>query len=157
MESGIFQTARSHKEPFARQFSVFLPNRVGQFLELLDLFAAKEISVVGVSVVDSTDWAIVRMIFNNPNHAREILKTSGHSYTESEVILVELQSENSLRDVCGHLLQAEINVHFVYPLTIRSHDYPVMAFHVDDSILATHILIRQDLTLLGSEDLADPI
>ena len=134
-----------------------MPNRVGQFLELLDTFATKKICVAGVSVVDSTDWAIVRTIFTNPNHAREVLKTSRHSYTESEVILVELQGENSLRDVCGHLLQAEINVHFVYPLTIRSNDFPVMAFHVDDSILATQILIHQGMTLLGSEDLADPI
>ena len=157
MQSGIFQTARSHEEPFARQFSIFMPNRVGQFLELLDIFAEKEIRVVGVSVVDSTDWAVVRTIFTDPDHAREILKTSGHSYTENEVILVELQSDDSLRDVCGHLLRAEINVHFAYPLTIRRHDHPVMAFHVDDTILGTQTLIRHGMTLIGNEDLADPI
>lgn len=156
METKSYQTARSHEEPFAVQFSVFMPNRVGQFLELLDAVAPKDVQLVGVSVVDSTDWAVVRMVFTQPDHAREILKTAGHSFTESEVLLVELASDETLREVCSYLLRGEINVHFAFPLTIRRHENPVMAFHVDDTILARSILQRHGLTLVGWEDLADP-
>lgn len=156
METKSFQTARSHEEPFAVQFSVFLPNRVGQFLEFLDLLQPKRISLLGVSVVDSTDWAVVRMVVSHPHEARQLLKTSGHSFTESEVLLVELEEEETLRDVCSQLLRGEINLHFAYPLTIRRHDNPVMVFHVDDIVLARSILTRRGLTLVGWEDLADP-
>jgi hypothetical protein len=156
MGTESYQTARSHEEPFAVQFSVFMPNRVGQFLEFLDALAPKDIQLVGVSVVDSSDWAVVRMIFLQPNHAREILKSTGHSFTESEILLVELISDETLREVCSHLLRGEINLHFAYPLTIRRHGNPVMALHVDDTILARDILLRHGITLVGWEDLTDP-
>jgi hypothetical protein len=156
MPAETYQTARDYEEPYAVQFSVFMPNRVGQFRDLLNVLGEKEIRVIGVSVVDSTDWSVIRMIFDNPNHARELLHEHGYKFTESEVLLIELQSDDSLREICAHLLCGEINVHFAYPLTIRSHSYPVMVFHVDDTVLATQILTRRNFTLLGSEDLADP-
>jgi hypothetical protein len=156
METKSFQTARSHEEPFAVQFSVFMPNRVGQFLEILDSLTPKDVQLVGVSVVDSTDWSVVRMVFDQPNDAREILKTAGHSFTESEVLLVELICDETLRNVCSYLLRGEINVHFAFPLTIRRHGNAVMVFHVDDTILARDILLRHGFTLVGWEDLTDP-
>lgn len=150
------QTARRHEEPFAVQFSIFMSNRVGQFREVLDLMAENDVLVVGVSVVDSTDWAVVRMVVDNPNKGRELLKRTQHPFVESEVLLVELETSDSLRELCGFLLRGEINVHFAFPLTIQSHQNPVMAFHVDDPVLAREILTRRGMVLLGSEDLADP-
>ncbi len=156
METESFQTARAHEEPFAVQFSVFMPNRVGQFLELLEALAPKDVQIVGISVVDSSDWAVVRLIFNQPDQARDILKTTGNNFTESEILLVEMISDETLRTVCSLLLRGEINLQFAYPLTIRRHSNAVMAFHVDDSILARDILVRHGLTLVGWEDLSDP-
>lgn len=138
------------------QFSVFLANRVGQFKDMLDLFTEQDVNVLGVSIVDSTDWGVIRVVFDNPNKARELLKAHGLPFTESEVLLIELFGPDAISDICAHLLQAEINVHFAYPLTIRSHDNPVMVFHVEDYILARDLLTRHGLTLLGEEDLADP-
>jgi len=149
------QTARGHEEPFAVQFSVFLANRVGQLHELLAKFAEKVVDVLGVSVVDSTDWAVIRIVFSDANKAREVLRSAGLPFTESDVLLVVLAAEDSLSTACGHLLSAEINVHFAYPLMIRTDDSPVMVFHVDDLVTATHVLTRHGFKLLGHEDLAD--
>ncbi|MHC4982043.1 MAG: acetolactate synthase [Planctomycetota bacterium] len=156
MQSLPGQTARAHQEPFAVQFSVFLANRVGQLHELLEKFDERQVAVVGVSVVDSADWAVIRIVFSDPNKAREILRTANLPFTESNVMLVALASNDSLSEACGHLLGAEVNIHFAYPLTIRTDDNPVMVFHVDDLITATHVLIRHGFKLLGYEDLADP-
>lgn len=156
MPGALYKTDKRHQEPFAVQFSVFLPNRVGQFQELLGHFAEHEISLVGVSVVDSTDWAVVRMIFDQPGHARHLLAEGNQSFTESEVLLIELHCDNALQEVLQHLLRAEINVHFAFPLTIRSHGNAVLALHVDDTTLATQVLTRHEFNLLGNEDLADP-
>lgn len=156
MEPTVPQTARDHETPFAIQFSIFLPNRVGQLRELLDNFAEHDLRMVGVSVVDATDWAVIRLIFADPNRGRELLKRRAQSFTETEILLVELDDDDTLRTLCACLLQAEINVHFAYPLTIRSHQNPVMAVHVDDHVLATQVLTRHDFALLGNEDLGDP-
>lgn len=149
------QTAKAHGEPFAIQFSVFLANRVGQLHELLTKLAENRIDVLGMSVVDSTDWAVIRIVLSDPNKARETLKSAGLPFTESAVLLVTFYTGESLSEACGHLLRAEINVHFAYPLTIRTDDSPVMVFHVDDLVTARSVLMRHGFKLLGHEDLAE--
>lgn len=151
------ETERRHEEPFAIQFGVFMPNRVGQLCELLEIFSQKKVQVFGISVVDSTDWAVVRLIFDDPNKARELLLNHGLRFTESDVLLVELNETNALQGICAYLLRAEINLHFAYPLMIQRHNHPVIAMHVDELPLAIEILIRRGLTLIGYEDLADPL
>jgi len=145
-----------HEEPFAVQFSIFLANRVRQLRELLSILNRNEAHLVGLSIVDATDWAVVRAVFSDPGKTRDILAANSLPFTESQVLLVVLVDDDALDGVCQHLLGAEINVHFAFPLTIRRQDHPVMAFHVDDWVLATHVLIRHHYTLLGSEDLGDP-
>ena len=149
------EIARGHEVPFATQFSVFLANRVGQLKDLLDLAAREKLDLYAVSIIDSTDWAVIRTIFSDVDKAREILRRNGIPFTESEVLLAELPEEDSLSQICGILLSGEISVHFAYPLTIRSHDYPVMVFHVDDTVLATQMLMKHGFVLLGQEDLGD--
>lgn len=137
------------------QFSVFLSNRVGQLKEMLDLFAREAVRVLGISIVDSTDWAVIRVLFDDPTKARQILRNRSLPFTESEVLLAELTGPDSLASICAHLLSAEINVHFAYPLMIRRGENPVMVFHVDDHVLAVQALSRHGFTLLTDQDLAD--
>jgi hypothetical protein len=150
------QVARGHEEPFAVQFSIFLANRVGQLKEMLDVFISRSVQVLGMSIVDSTNWAVIRIICSDPDKARELLKAHPLPFTESEVLLIEVESDHALSDVASCLLRAEISVHFAYPLTIRRDDVPVMVFHVDDTVLACRTLTNHGFVLLGHEDLADP-
>lgn len=156
MESLPSQTARGYEEPFACQFSIFLANRVGQLKDLLDVVDEEDLGLVGVSIVDSTDWAVIRVVFARANKARSILRRRSVPFTESQVLLVVLQTDESLREVCANLLQAEINVHFAYPLTLRRRGNSVMAFHVDDPVVASQVLRKHGFTLLGEEDLSGP-
>ena len=149
------QIAKGHEEPFAVHFSVFLANRVGQFKDLLDILAAEDLEVLGVSVIDSTDWAVLRIVVSDPNKAGAVLQAHGLPYTESRVLLPVLRDDKPLSQICGLLLQAEINVHFAYPLTLRHDDCAVMVFHVDDAPVAAEILSRHGVVLLGDEDLRD--
>lgn len=153
MPEQYYKTAKGHEDPFAVQFSVFLANRVGQLKELAEMFAQKAVPIVGLSIVDSTDWAVVRMVVSDSDKARHVLSAHALPFTESHVMLAEISDQESLSKLCTHLLAAEINVHFAYPLTVRSNDNPVMVFHVDDHVLATQILRNHGFTLLGHEDL----
>jgi hypothetical protein len=155
MEGMPPRTARGHTEPYVTQFSIFLANRVGQLRELLDLFEQKDADVLGVSIVDSTDWAVIRTIFSNPTRAREILAAHKVPFTESPVLLVEVPAEGGLAKVAGLLVQAEVNVHFAWPLALIRDNMPVMVFHVDDNIVATQVLGKHGLRLFGDDDIAD--
>ena len=143
---------RGHEIPFVRQFSVFLPNRVGQLNELLGILAEEEIDIAGLSVVDSTDWAVVRVIFTDIGKARETLKRHGIAFTECDVLAVVLDEPETFHQVCKALVAAELNVAFAYPLLIQRDQKPVLAFHVDDEIIATQILTKHGFTLLDHED-----
>jgi len=139
------------------QFSVFLANRVGELKEMLDLFLSQSVRILGLSIVDSTDWAVIRTVFSDANKAREILRRHPLPFTESEVLLAVLDSEKDLSRICELLIQMEINVHFAYPLAVRSAGKAVMVFHVDDLAPARAMLARHDVTLLGHEDLSGPV
>jgi hypothetical protein len=149
------QTARGRQEPYTIQFSVFLANRVGQLRDMLQLFAKSPVKILGLSIVDSTDWAVVRLVTSDAAATRALLKGNTLPFTESEIILVEVAGHESLSAICGKLLSAEINVHFAYTITLRHHDNPVMVFHVDDRVLATQILLKHDFVLLGEADLLE--
>lgn len=146
------QTQRGHEAPFVRQFSVFLPNRVGQLNELLKMLVEEQVDLVGISVVDSTDWAVVRMIFSDVGKAREILLRRGIAFTECDLLAVVLEGPHTFHQVCSALVAAELNVAFAYPLMIQRNGKPILAFHVDDDILATELLTRHRFTLLDHED-----
>ena len=149
------QTLRGHEEPFSVQFSVFLANRIGQLKELMDILLAENINVLGLSVVDSTDWAVIRLVLDDPGKAREKLKARGLPFTESEVLLAELSGPTSMREICQHLLHMEINVHFAYPLIYRTSGNPVMVLHLDDPSVAAQALVRHNFKIIGQEDLGD--
>lgn len=146
------QIQRAHEEPYAWQFSVFLPNRVGQLHELLRAMAENSLELLGISVFDSTDWAVARLVFSEPDKAREILSRCKLAFTECQVLLVVLQSPQTLGEATKLLLSAELNLHFAYPLLTHHEGQPVMVMNVDDHELAIQALIQHKFKLLGHED-----
>ena len=147
-------TARKHDWPGIRQFSVFMANRVGQLNDLFGRFHAEGIDVVALSVIDSADCAIVRLVLSNADQARQVFAVAGLASAESDLVAVDLpDSSQPLVDICAPLLQAEINIHYAYPLFARPHGRAVMALHVDDHALACRVLDGKGLSLLSQADI----
>ncbi len=147
------QIERAYETPFIRQFNIFMPNRVGRLSELLTLLDEAEVEVAGLSVVDSADWAVVRMIFTDVGRARVKITDAGVSFTESDVLAVALDDIDTFSRVCKAIVAAELNIQFAYPLFIRHNDYPVLAFHTDDHVLTAQVLTKRGFTLLDHEDM----
>ena len=142
------QVQRAREGSLAIQFSIFLPNRVGQLSDLLNSLDDESIEVAGISVVDSTDWAVVRMIFINPDRARTVLQRRSVAFTETDVLAIVLEGPGSLRSACNALISAEMNVQFAYPLLIQQEGRPVLALHVDDHPLGRDVLVKHGFALL---------
>ncbi len=147
-------TAQSYSPPSVRQFSVFLDNKVGKLLTLVRLFdEAQTVHICAFSVVEASDYAVVRIIPNNADAARALLREHGVPYSELDLLIVELTHEHSLTSMCLYLLGAELNIRFAYPLMLRPNGTPTIALAVDDQHLAGQILRKKDFRLLGEEDL----
>lgn len=148
------QTAQGYAPPSVRQFSVFLDNKVGKLLNLVQVFEeSPNVQLCSVSVIDASDYAVVRIIPNNADAARGLLREYGHAFSELDLLIVELAEEQTLASMCLYLLGAELNIRFAYPLMLGPSGAPTIALAVDDHTLAGQILQRKNFRLLGEEDL----
>ena len=137
-----------------RQFTVFLENRVGRLQMLVRALEESSGQIVALSIEESADSALVRMICSHPELSREVLRTEGFGFSETEVLAVELprRTKQPLIAICAALLAAEINIHYAYPLLVPPRG-PALAIYLDDPTLAAQILIRKGFTLIGESDL----
>ncbi len=149
--------ARGYDVPSNTQFSVFLDNRVGKLLELVETLDAVALKIVAMSVVDSADHAVVRLLTSRSELARRLLQRHGLPFSETPVLVVGLDEGFSLAQLCDALLTAELNIYYAYSLIEQPHDQPAIVLHCDDPVLACQILRRRRFTLLGENDLGDNI
>ncbi|MHC4414463.1 MAG: acetolactate synthase [Planctomycetota bacterium] len=148
------QTSQGYSPPTVRQFGVFLENRVGKLFELVRLFDdAPNVHLCALSVMESSDHAVVRIIPNNADAARVLLRQEGLPFSESDLLVVELCDNHTLTSMCLYLLGAELNIRFAYPLMLRPSGTPTIALAVDDQTLGGQILRKKNFRLLGEEDL----
>lgn len=138
-----------------RQFTVFLPNKVGRLQMLVRTLEAGVSRIVGLSLEESSDATLVRLIVSDPDSSRDALTENDFSFIETDLIAVELPKRNPqpLLSVCSALLAAEINIHYAYPLLFRPRG-PSLALYVDDLTLAARLLVRKGFTLIGESDLS---
>ncbi len=116
-----YQTLQGRNWPSVTQFSVFLENRVGQLQEVVRAFQGSKVKISALSISDSADCCIVRLILSHPEQGREILAIKKMAYAESELLIAELPNgPHALVDLCTALIQAEINIHYAYPLIVRT-------------------------------------
>lgn len=133
---------------------MFLENKVGKLFELVRIFdEAPTVHLCAFSVVEASDHAVVRIIPNNADAAREVLRERGLPFSEFDLLIVELADDHTLTSMCLYLLSAELNIRFAYPLMLRPNGTPTIALAVDDQVLAGQILRRKHFRLLGEEDL----
>jgi hypothetical protein len=149
-----YSTARGRDWPSVRQFNVFLENRVGVLLDLVRKFELAENRIVALSVDDSVDYAIIRMVLSDPERARETFELAGIAFLESDLLVVQLpEGPQPLATICKALLSAEINIHYAYPLMLGAKGHPALALHVDSHETAVAILQSQGFTILAEKDL----
>jgi hypothetical protein len=154
-ESGVgYSTARGRDWPTVRQFNVFLENRLGALLNVVRHFETTDVRIVSLTVVDSADCAIIRMVLSDPERALEIFDHAHLPITESELLVVQLPSgDHPLLQICKALLAAELSIHYAYPLLVGPQGHPALALHVEDIETAATFLQQRGFVLFSESDL----
>lgn len=148
------QTMRGHDWPCLHQFCVFMENRVGKLHELLRRLERDDLRVASLSVVDSVDFAVARLVVDQVDQAREILQLAGHTFTEADIIGVQLpQSHQPFTEVLQTLMAAEINVHYIYSIPQVRSGRRAAAIHADNLDQAISVLKQKGFELLTEDDL----
>jgi hypothetical protein len=138
-----------------RQFSLFMENKAGRLLDVVRMFAERGVHVVGLTILDTADAAIARLIVDDPDRARDVFQEHGLAFTEVNLVVVELPSSASdLQKVLTALLQAECNIHFAYSFLTRPRGKAALAMHVEDEDCATTVLMQNQFKLLSQKDIS---
>ena len=147
-------TMHGQSWPCLRQFAVFMENRVGRLHELLRQLESDDIRVVALTIANSVDCAIARLMLSDSDRGREIFRLSNFMVSECDVVGVELPDDpQPYLTICTALLQTELNIHYTYPLLFQRGGRGAIALYVDDVDLALRTLAEKGLRLVTENDL----
>lgn len=112
---------------FIKQLSVFIENREGRLGEVLTALKDNNINIVSLSLADTSDYGMLRMITSNPEEAKSVLKEKGFSAMLTDVLAVKLQHKvGELQEVLEIICKAGINVEYMYALATKNNDATIV-------------------------------
>jgi len=98
-----------------KQLSIFLQNKPGVLAEVCGALAENKVNILGISVSDTVDHAVVRLVVSDPGLAREVLESGGALVVESDVAQMDLDdSPGILGEVAAKLAEASVNIEYAY-------------------------------------------
>ena len=99
----------------ARQISVFLENKPGALAKMCDALAERDVNIVALSVGDTADYAVVRLLTSDPDTAVHVIGEAGTLVVECDVVVVDLENRvGSLAETARKLSRADINIDYAY-------------------------------------------
>lgn len=141
--------------PRVNQFSVFMPNKVGALMEVVKLLNEHNIHVVAISVQDSADTAIVRIVVTDPEYVKELFHKNKIAFSVCELCVVELKDgATELGRLLAALLAAEVNIFGSYALLTHPHGRTALAVHVEDDECACAVLKSHGFTILSQSEIS---
>ena len=115
------------------QLSIFVENKPGRLADVAATLAAHNIDLRALSLADTADFGIIRLIVNKPEEARKILKQEGFRAEITAVLAVEVPDQpGSLSKVLGAFAAANLNVEYMYAFVSKGGDGARMIFRLDD-------------------------
>jgi hypothetical protein len=155
MEVDLPKTSSKIDGPLVKQFSIFLPNKVGAMLDVVKLLHTHNTHVVALSISESTDSAIARIMVSDPEQVEELFRHNNVAYGVCSMVVIELREvATQLAKLLAALLMAEVNVHFTYPLLTHPRGFAALALHVDDTDCASSVLLGEGFKMLSQADIS---
>ncbi|HHW62064.1 MAG TPA: ACT domain-containing protein [Syntrophomonadaceae bacterium] len=138
----------------AKQISVFLENKAGRLAHVTRVLGEAGINIRALSIADTSDFGILRLIVNDPVKAYKILKETGFTVSETDVIAVKVpDSPGGLADVLEQMSDAQLNIEYLYAFLGTSEDDALVIFKVEDVQKARNAFREKGIPFLDDNDL----
>ena len=134
------------------QIAVFLENKSGRLAEITSILANSNINIRALSVADTADFGILRLIVDKVDEAKKVLKENGCTVGKTNVVAVEVPDKvGGLAGVLKTIENEGINVEYMYAFVNKSGENAVLIFRFDDMDKAMAALQRDNFTILSGE------
>ncbi|MGE4559598.1 MAG: ACT domain-containing protein [Desulfobulbus sp.] len=131
------------------QIAVFLENKSGRLAEITRILAENDINIRALSVADTADFGILRLIVDKVDLAKEVLRAGGFTVAKTSVVAVEVPDRSGgLAGVLKVAHDAALNVEYMYAFVNKSGANAVLIFRFDDMDKALEVLRKNGFILL---------
>jgi len=131
------------------QISVFLENRAGRLAEVASILSQAGINIRALTVADTSDFGVLRMIVSDTEKARSVLKENGFTIGKHDVIAVEVKDQpGGLHHILDLLSGSGVNVEYMYAFVRNSGDNAIMIFRFDNTDKAIQTLTEHKISMI---------
>ena len=110
-----------------KQLSVFLENRQGRLGEVLQVLKENEVNILSISLADTTEYGLLRLIVENPEAGKDALLAAGFSAMLADVLIIKIpHTPGSLQNMLKIVVEKEINVEYMYGLTTEGNEASIV-------------------------------
>lgn len=135
-----------------KQISVFLENKAGRLASVTRVLGDAKINIRALSIADTADFGILRIIVDQPGRAYDALKAAGFSATETDVLAIEVPDvPGGLASVLETMGEAQINIEYLYAFLTRASENAIIIFRVENPEMAIDLLEKSNVRLLPGE------
>lgn len=136
------------------QISVFLENRAGRLAEVSSILAEAGVNIRALSLADTSDFGVLRLIVDNNEKAMETLKIAGFTVGKTNVVAVEVEDRpGGLHKILDVLFKSGINVEYMYAFVQQSGNNAVMIFRFDQTGKAINVLAESNIKTIDGKTL----
>ena len=135
-----------------KQISVFLENKSGRLAEVTKILGDNSIDISALSIADTTDFGILRLIVNKPEKAEEVLKENGFTVSCTSVIAIAVLDEPGGLAIALEVLDKEsIGIEYMYAFVGKSSGDALVILRVEEPERAIKALTQNNIKVLSSE------
>ena len=136
-----------------KQISLFLENKKGRLWEAMDVLAKAQINVRALSIADTSDFGILRLIVPDPEKAKKVLTKSNFTVRENDVIAVGVSdTPGGLAGILKVLTDADINVEYMYAFVEKRGKKAFVVLRTDSIKKGKTALKKAGVTVLSSQE-----
>jgi len=140
---------------FAKQLTVFIENRSGRLSEVLGVLRHNNVNILSLSLADTTEFGLLRLIVDNPTLGKEKLMENGYSSLLSDVSIIQIPHKvGSLQELLKVIDENGVNIEYMYGLSVES-DNAYVVLKASDSQKVDSILSANGIHTISCEDLSN--
>jgi ACT domain-containing protein len=141
-----------------QQIAIFMENKPGHLTSVCRTLAENDISITTLSLADTQQYGILRIVTESWAKAKEVLEKGGYVVNVTEVLAVEVVDKpGGLLQILDIISEGEINIEYMYAFTFRYGEKAIMVFRFNDPDKAIDVLQKQGITVLNSIELFNGI
>lgn len=139
-----------------KQLSIFVENKPGRLAEITEVLAVANVDILAISVADTSDFGILRVIVDKPDEAVKAIKAAGMTVSLTNVIAVGIDDQpGSFAKSARVLADAGLTIEYVYAFVSRDKGMAYIIIRADNGERAGAVLAKNGVKILSEEDLYD--